>query len=56
MAAGPVKEQVQQKAGAHKWMVGFGVACLTVAIILGFLTRVFGSKVTTDAGVTTTKS
>ena len=52
----PVKEQVQQKEGAHAWMVVIGVACLAVAVAIGILGRVSGSIVEKVGDTTTTKS
>lgn len=43
MVGAPVKEQVQQKQGAHASMVAIGAACLIVAIAVGILGRVSGT-------------
>jgi hypothetical protein len=56
MADAPVTEQVEQKQGAHKWMVGIGVACLIVAIVVGILGRISGSTVHKVGDTTITKS
>jgi hypothetical protein len=54
--AAPGKEQVEQRQGAHGWMVGIGAACLIVAIVVGILGRVLGSTVVKVGDTTTTKS
>src|SRR4051795_9095378 len=51
-----VKEQVEQKQGAHAWMVVIGGACLVLTIAVGILGRVSGSTVEKVGDTTTTKS
>jgi len=55
MVGQPV-EQIEQKRGAHVWMVIIGSACLGVAIAVGILGRLSGSTVEKVGGKTTTKS
>jgi hypothetical protein len=51
-----VKEQVEQKQGAHKWMVVIGVSCLSAAVVTAILGRVSGSSVEKVGTTTTTKA
>jgi heme/copper-type cytochrome/quinol oxidase subunit 2 len=51
-----VKERVEQKTGAHGWMVFIGVVCLIVAIAVAIFGRVSGSTVEKIGDVTTTKA